>query len=377
VIAHADPGTGACADGVPVTARFVFALEQTLGHAAHSRNIERALAMDMGIDATVIRLDRRARSGPWRLPGVRTWSFQASLTARRALTSRIGQGPVDAIFVHTQVASLLSVRVMRTVPTVVSLDATPVNFDQEGHAYGHHRQSDVIELLKRRVNRRSLHEAAALVTWCEWAAASLVSDYGVPRERIHVIPPGVDLDLFCAGDRRRTGPVRVLFVGADFERKGGPDLLEAMRTLGDRAELDVVTTSDVGRIPPGVTCRVHRRLSPQAPHLLNLYREADVFALPSRGDCMPQALAEALASGLPVVATSVGAIGEMVRDDVNGYLVPPRQPGVLATALVRLAVCPDRRVAFGRAGRVLAELEHDALRNNRAIFELMTGVARR
>jgi glycosyltransferase involved in cell wall biosynthesis len=374
------PATGSTDTGghdPPAIARFVFAMEQTLGHVAHCRNIERALCSDPRIDATVLRLDRRSPSGLVRLPGLRTWSLQASLAARRGLMSRISRGPVDAIFIHTQVAALLSVQVMRTVPTVVSLDATPVNFDQEGKAYGHRRQSELVESIKRRINRRALHEAAALVAWCDWAAASLIADYEVPDGRIHVIPPGVDVDLFRPVERRMHGPVRVLFVGADFERKGGPDLLEAMRRLGERAELDAVTTSEVGAVPPEVTCRIHRGLGPQSPQLVELYRRADVFALPSRGDCMPQALAEALASGLPVVGADVGAIREMVHSDVNGYLVPPREPRALATALEVLADCPQRRAAFGRAARVLAEEHHDARKNNQAIFDLMAGVVRR
>lgn len=356
--------------------RFAFVLEQTLGHVAHARNIERALSDDRSIEPTIIRLDYRRPRGVGRLPGLRTWTFAASLEARAALRRRLREGPLDAAFIHTQVASLLCRGFMRSVPTVVSLDATPANFDAQGDAYGHRRSAEVVESVKRRLNHRVLCQASALVCWCRWAAASLVADYGVPEARIRVIPPGVDTRLFRPASRRGDGPVRVLFVGGDFERKGGPELLAAMRRLDDRAELDVVTGTEVPTTGSGVTCRVHRGLGPQAPELVRLYREADLFVLPSRGDCMPQAVAEAMACGLPVVATRVGAIPEMVVDGDNGYLVPPRDAGRLAMAIEALVADSGRRTAFGRRSLGLATQQHDAARNNRSIFELLADVSR-
>jgi glycosyltransferase involved in cell wall biosynthesis len=189
----------------------------------------------------------------------------------------------------------------------------------------------------------------------------------------------VDVDLFRPPVRpfqEAPRPARILFVGGQFERKGGNDLLEAMRRLGPRAELDAVTGAEITGVPDGVKVRVHSGLSPQSPELVRLYREADIFALPSRGDCMPQAVAEALASGLPVVATGVGAIPEMVSNSVNGYLVPPRDPRALGGALEALVADPRKRAAFGRWSRVFAEQEHDAGKNNRAIFALMRAVSR-
>src|SRR6266700_4237762 len=132
-----------------------FVLEQTLGHVAHARNIERALARRRDIDATVIGVEYDRAGGPMRrVPGLRNWSLRGSWTARGELRRRLRRGPLDAVFIHTQVVSLLSGAVMREVPTVVSLDATPVNFDEQGAAYGHRRQAATMERLKRDVNRR-------------------------------------------------------------------------------------------------------------------------------------------------------------------------------------------------------------------------------
>jgi len=357
--------------------RYVFVVEQTLGHAAHSRNLERVLAEE-AIEADLIKLDYRAPANLprlERLPGLRSWSYQASREARTRVHEALGRRPLDALFVHTQVAALLLPSLMRSVPTIISLDATPRNVDQIAAAYDHRRQPEYVERLKVHINKRAFDRAATLVTWCHWAARSLERDYGVGADRIHVIHPGVDLRLFSGVALRRPGPPRILFVGGQFERKGGNDLLDAMRRLGGAAELDIVTGSEAVVVPEG-SIRVHRGLQPQSPRLLDLFQQADIFALPSHGDCFPQAVAEAMASGLPVVATNVGAIPELVRDGVTGHLVRRDDPRQLTEALLHLIQSPSLRAAMGRAGQRLAEEEHDAMRNNRLILGLLSEISR-
>lgn len=356
---------------------FVFVLEQTLGHVAHARNIRRALDQHRdSVRSTVIPIDYNRSPGlAARIPGLRTWTFDASRQARSALVRRLRSGPVDAIFIHTQVAALLAGSVMQRIPTVVSLDATPLNFDSQGASYGHARNRPAVEAVKLRLNQAVFRRAAAIVTWCRWAADSLVVDYGVPERKIAVVHPGVDVNLFRPQDRSgNRSVVRILFVGGDFERKGGLDLLQAMRQLGPLAELDVVTGSQI-EPPPGVVCRVHRGLTPQSPEIVNLYRDADVFALPSRGDCFPQAVAEGLASGLAIVASRTGAIPEMVRDGVNGCLVDPGDQRALSHAIESLVRSSSMRHEMGLASRRLAEQEHDADTNNRRILALMAAAA--
>jgi glycosyltransferase involved in cell wall biosynthesis len=357
--------------------RFSFVMEQTLGHVAHTRNLERAMARRPDLDTSVIRLDYEASNPLLTLPVVRNWSLRASLAARSALRRTASRDPLDAVFIHTQVSALLVGSVMRAIPTVVSVDATPRNFDDEGAAYGHRRQGELAERLKLAVNRRALRQARAVVAWNRWAGDSLVEDYGVPADRVSVIPPGVDVARFRPGEPRPAGsaPLRVLFVGGDFERKGGHDLLEAVRGLDGEVQVDLVT----GSAPPSAeeqpSVRVWKGLAPQTSQLVDLYRQADVFVLPSRGDCLAQVVAEAMASGLPVVATRVGATSEMVQHGVTGYLVSPRSPRALRDALTALIADPARRRAMGAAGLEVARRDHDAERNWDRIFALMQDLA--
>ncbi|HEX6348739.1 MAG TPA: glycosyltransferase family 4 protein [Candidatus Dormibacteraeota bacterium] len=352
-----------------MSGRLLFVVEQTLGHRAHTLNLERAIS-ESGVRAELIRLPFEAAPGLRRWPGLRSWSVRASWTARLEISKRLRRGDLAGLFIHTQVASLFAVDLMRRVPTVVSLDATPVNFDAEGEHYGHRRQPAPLELGKRWLNRRALHAASAVVAWSRWTADSLAADYGVDRARIHVIHPGVDLQLFDAANRQRDGAVRILFVGGDFERKGGPELLAATEGM-PAVELDLVTA---GPVPARPNVRVHR-LEPQSPALRDLFARADIFALPSRSDCLPQAVAEAMASGLPVIATDVGAMSEVVRGGSNGYLVPRGSVEALGAAIRTLAGDPAQRRRMGEAARRLAVDRHDAARNNRQVIELLASVA--
>jgi glycosyltransferase involved in cell wall biosynthesis len=354
---------------------FVFVMEQGLGHVVHSLNLKQVLSSENDIDATILRIRPAETARTRHLPLAGNWSVQMSLETRRALHETLQRRRPDALFIHTQVAALFVRKIMREVPTVVSLDATPLNFDTMSEAYRHRRQSASLEQVKLWMNRRALSAAAAVVTWSEWAAESVVRDYGVLADRVRPIYPGVDIRRFRPTNKdTHPGPLRVLFVGGDFTRKGGTDLVEAVASLDGQVKLDVVTSAMDFHCPDGLPIQVHRGISPNSDQLLELMASADVFALPSRGDCTPLAVAEAMASGLPVLATTVGAIPNMVVDGRNGMLVPPGNVREIARALEALA--SDRALCerMGAASRALAESQHDAATNWRRIFALMTAV---
>jgi glycosyltransferase involved in cell wall biosynthesis len=266
---------------------------------------------------------------------------------------------------------------MRRVPSIVSLDATPINYDSVGAAYNHRPAGDgFVDRQKYALNRSSMHAADALVSWSDWAKRSLVEDYGVEPAKVRVIAPGAAPMYFEIGQRRQAksaGRLRVLFVGGDFLRKGGDVLLEAARALGDRVHVDVVSNADV---PAQSNVRVHRGVTANSPELLRLFEQADVFVLPSIADCLAVVLMEATAAGLPIITTDVGALGEAVVDGGSGLIVPTRDVKALKVGLERLAEDAPMREQMGRAGFDLAREKFDAEHNNRALLDLATEVAR-
>ena len=351
-------------------------LEQTLGHVTHGRNLRRTLTETT--DATVACRDLAFDPVGLldRLPLRSNWTLRSSLAARGAVRDMERKRPLDALFVHTHVPATLLGSTMDRVPTIVSIDATPKQIDSLGDSYKHRVHAGFIESAKERMHRNCFQRATALVTWSKWAADSLVADYGIERDRIDVIPPGVVAAQWRRSRRRVIGDdtVRILFVGGDFERKGGNLLLDALERLrsdpevlrlGITVELHLVTTGDV-QARPGV--QVHRGLRPNDPELIELFHRCDVFALPTRGDCTPLVLAEASTAGMPSVATDVGAIRESVLDGVTGHLVEPTVASVTA-GLRRLVVDAEHRLQLGENAAEHAARTMDSEKNALRILD--------
>src|SRR5271156_1502621 len=124
---------------------FVFVIEQGLGHVVHGMNLTRVLEDEPDIGATILWVRPGETPGVDPLPFLTNWSIQTSWATRCSLRARLRVGPTDAVFIHTQVAALFARSIMRDFPTLVSLDATPVNFDTMAEAYGHSRQAPPLE----------------------------------------------------------------------------------------------------------------------------------------------------------------------------------------------------------------------------------------
>jgi glycosyltransferase involved in cell wall biosynthesis len=183
-----------------------------------------------------------------------------------------------------------------------------------------------------------------------------------------VIPPGIDLDQFTAGDRDHERP-RILFVGGNFERKGGELLLRVhQQRFAERADLVIVTRDEVPEAP-GV--RVHRNVGTNSPELRELYATSDLFVLPTRADCYSLVGMEALAAGMPVITTRVGGVGEVVRDGETGFAVEVDDEAGLGDAIEVLVKDASRRQQMGLAGRADAAKRFDARINARRLFEFV------
>jgi glycosyltransferase involved in cell wall biosynthesis len=350
-----------------------FVMEQTLGHVTHDQNFRYCVAKDPDVTPEWMPVHFKAQDRWERTPIVKTnWTLRASLRAREQVRAVLRTDRLDGLFFHTQVTALFAQRLMTRIPTVVSLDATPINFDSIGSPYNHAPGGKRVEALKNALNNRTFRLARKLIAWCDWTKASLVRDYGVDPDKVVVISPGIDLDRwhFPHEPREEAGPIRLLFVGGDFRRKGGEVLLEAFRQeLVGACELDIVTREEVDL--DGLRgVRVHHGLGPNAPELMSLYARADVFVFPTFGDVRPLAVMEAMASGLPVISTRVGAIDEEVDEGITGLLVSPGDHRTVAEAVTRLVADPDLRRRMGAAGRCAAERRFDASRNYREVLDV-------
>lgn len=354
--------------------RFSFALEYSLGHITHAQNLKRMLQGRSDIVPSYVDLPYDGMTGAWaKLPGVRSnWTLRASLGAWLGLRGQ-ARHLAGALF-HTQVTSLFSAGIMRRVPSVISLDATPVQYDALGAFYGHTPSGNArLEDVKKRLNQRAFGASRHLVTWSQWTKDSLVADYGVPAQKVTVIPPGVDQTLFLPDPAARPGDgvTRLLFVGGSFARKGGELLLRWARETSVAApwELHLVTRDPV---PDTAHVFVHRDVDNNGSELVGLYQGSDVFVLPTLADCFPLVSMEAMSCGLPVVTSRMGGIPEIVREGETGFLMEPGDYSSLAQRLDRLVADASLRQALGQAALEQAREKFDCRVNMGRILEIMT-----
>lgn len=352
--------------------RFGIAVEYAVGHVTFANMLREAVAADPSVEVEwfLLRSDRQG----WMEhvpPFDRNTTLQMSLRARRQVGTR--RRHLDAVLIHTQTAALFSSRLARRLPIVISTDGTPANIDELSAAYRHALGSPTVEAVKRNLIGGVFRSAAAVMPWSDWTARSLTDVYRVPAEQIRLIRPGLYPENWLPkSDYGSDGRARFLFVGGDFRRKGGETLLEALHQIEGPWTLDAVTKT---RLPDDPRIRVINDISPGDGRLAGIYSQADVFVLPTDGDTYGWAILEAMAAGLPVVSTSVGAIPEIVQDGTTGYLVQPRDSRSLATVLEKLMASSALRQDLGRAAHRLFLEEHNAHTNLPSILELLKSVS--
>jgi glycosyltransferase involved in cell wall biosynthesis len=210
--------------------------------------------------------------------------------------------------------------------------------------------------------RAVLTQARAVVTTSSWTRQRLLDRYDLPAERVQVARPGADLDEEAPGT---PGGGRLLCVGAVVPHKGQDLLVDALGRIA-RLPWTCTVVGALDRDPPFVerlrsmaaASGVLDRLSFPGPRvgdaLRRHYRSADLLVLPSRLEAYGMVVTEALAVGLPVLATAVGGVPEAVGctpEGPPGLLVPPDEPGRLREALDAWLRDEGLRTRLRRAAR--------------------------
>lgn len=367
-----------------------------MGHIPYQQTLERVFAGNFPeIDFKSIHLlERVPRQFPLRLllrlsrvrwPGCkrgdeRDWirfrfEFGLSTVARLIVASEMRKQPFDVIHLHTQGIAFLVPFFPPGKPCVLSIDTTAALFGRDRPDFPRSALAPILA-----AEKRAFHAAAHVVCWSERARVSVVEDFGVPAERTSVISPGCDPSFSGLSWERPVPeagkPVRLLFVGNDFERKGGPELVEVFaRQFSGRCELHIVS-NDCPALDPVPNLFVHRGLAPLSPQLIELYRTADLFVLPTREDCFPMVFIEAMAAGLPCIGSTVMGVPELVAHGESGLNVAPRDPATLASSLETLVSNPGLRQQMGAAGRRRVEKRFNPVHNCRRLLEVFTKAAR-
>jgi len=268
--------------------------------------------------------------------------------------------PDYVLGVFTMPAGLIALRYSRKfkIPYSVILQGSDVPGYQPGRFRLLH---PIMRFVARRVWSNAEHVFAvgsplkelALQTW--------------PEGNIEVIPNGVDTDAFHPSEKQNEDGerLRMVVVSQLIERKGIQYLLEALSGLTpellSRLNVDVYGSGDfLATLEAQVRSLGLSEIVSfcgllETEELSKKLRNADLFVLPSLQEGLPLALLEAMACGLPVVATSVGDVPVVVIDGVNGRLVPPADSRSLCCAISELLENSDSRVRLGAQARPTAE----------------------
>jgi glycosyltransferase involved in cell wall biosynthesis len=200
-----------------------------------------------------------------------------------------------------------------------------------------------------RLEQALYHAADRILVTAEHVEQTLIRSYGCDPARIATILIGANVEAAPSSDSlERYGAGRILFVGIEWERKGGPTLLAAFDKVA--ARFPGATLTIVGCSPAVSHPRVRAMGKLPRAEVGALFAEASVFCLPSVVEPSAVASVEAMAFRLPVVATTVGGFPGMVNDGETGLLVAPNDVPALADALSELLAAPERARAMGQAG---------------------------
>jgi glycosyltransferase involved in cell wall biosynthesis len=284
-----------------------------------------------------------------------------SLAARR----------VDHLHAHTATYPLLAAWLCHRL-TGVSYSVTP-------HAH------DIFE--DQSLLRQRLAEAEFAVAVSDFNRGFLAAYGGDRTTPVHLVRYGIDLSAYRFRPRapERTGPVRALSVGGLKDYKGHRYLLEALAARDPeiaRISLDLVGDGPLREelkelvLRLGLHDRVRFHGALPEPAVTEMLEGADLFVLPSvitpngTTEGLPNVLIEALAAGVPAVATRVTGVPELIRDGATGLLAEPGSPSDLRRAITRLLADPAAARRRAEAGRALVEQNHDAERNGAVLARL-------
>lgn len=281
----------------------------------------------------------RRRIRPWRAYFTTTWMFRRMSRLARRFVER---GAYDLSF---QIQSLFDARAAGT-PHFVYTDHTHL----ANLAYPDFDRRTLRGERWLALERRLYARASAVFTRSQHVSRSLIAHYGCTPERVVCAGAGSNArvcDELAA--EQRQGPPRILFVGVDWERKGGPELVEAFSRLRDRhpeARLTIVGCRppfDLANVDVVGYCPL------ESVHLH--YQRAAIFCLPVHREPFGVAFVEAMHHGLPIVSTPVGAVPDLVQHGANGFLIGIGDVDELASSLDRLLSDPECRRKMGERSR--------------------------
>lgn len=310
--------------------------------------------------------------------------FKTTIALWNKFTELHAKKPFDVVEAPEHLAEGLMVAMTKSCPLVVRLHTPHFKFVAERY---HNLKPSFDHTLFGMLERMTILNADAVSSPSQELANYVARDCGYDAKSIHIVRNGVDIEKFSPEGPKTLEPsnqVTVMFAGRLEERKGIHQLIDAIPLVLEQTKnvrfVIVGRDMKVGR--QSVAETVKRRLaatnSSQYVQFINhvplsempaLYRSADICVVPSLYENAPYTVLEAMACGRPVVATSAGGTPEYIDDGESGFVIPPGRPADIAAAIVKLAISPEWRTAFGVAARDKA---HAMLESTRVVQDQLS-----
>jgi glycosyltransferase involved in cell wall biosynthesis len=341
--------------------KVLFVLTRLLGGSTFSRQVIAAVSDIRVVKPKYVFLDyedyRRYRTNGL----IRVLRFEEAYIARRKCDLEVDRD-FDWLFIQGFELILGFWDIIREKPTILSHDST----NMLSHKIISKSVPGLLNSIKSRVKaslktplyKGVLRNIDIFMPRTKCCASSLINDCNVESSRIILAHGGIDLSLWKPTENKSNPKPILLFVGNNFKLKGGELLLELFRgDIGDTCILRIVSNDDQlskKALPPGV--ELIKGLRGETEALREIYRSSDLFVFPTTRDPMGLVLLEAAASGLPIIASDVAGQSDIVRDGLNGYLMPCQSsPSDWTGKILELLADRQRLIDLGRNSRTLAE----------------------
>lgn len=201
-----------------------------------------------------------------------------------------------------------------------------------------------------KLGEETLQNATIIFTASDCTRNSIINDYGIDEEKVVTTYYGANIEELPSFEKDYSNKI-ILFVGIDFERKGGSTLVKAFKEV--KKEVIDAKLVIVGSTPPinDEDIIVKGHINRNDNELLQLYKDASIFAMPSVSEPFGIVFLEAMAYKMPCIGTTVDAMPEIIKDGKTGFLVPPNDYKQLADKLILLLEDENLMKEMGEQGR--------------------------
>lgn len=258
------------------------------------------------------------------------------------LTKEIGKAKVKSITANLSDYDLIFVPAQSDIVSAIRTETPIIHYsDATVHVmldYYWYGLSRLQRKIAENVEQKAINNTALNIYSSYWAANSAINDYHAEPDKVVVLPFGANIDdnEIVPAEPYKRGTLNVLFSGVDWERKGGQIAVDAVRELnkrGIKAELTICgikeLTPEIANLPFIKNAGFLNKNDPdQYKKYMDIWRNTNVFILPTRAECSAIVLNEASAYGVPSLTTDTGGLADYVINDVNGKRLPLSAQGV-------------------------------------------------